>query len=41
MGYINTGRTIISLNEQAQFNDLSLSHDRKLLDGLESNNMII
>ena len=38
---INTGRTIISLNDQVQFNDLSLSHDRKLLGGLESNNMII
>ena len=38
---INTGRTIISLNDQAQFNDLSLSHDRKLLGGFESNNMII
>lgn len=38
---INTGRTIISLNDQAQFNGLSLSHDRKLLGGLESNNMII
>ena len=38
---INTGRTIISLNDQVQFNDLSLSHDRKLLGGFESNNMII